>query len=283
MLYLFFAIFGSVSVGLLLKFGEQRGNDKLVMVAANYPIAVLTGSLVLLAQGGWHQPSLFTLALGMGGGLIWPATLFLMTHSYQTNGVAITSAFVRLSLVVPLTFALVFLQESIRLTLIGGLALAVVAVALLFPRNKPAATTDSRSVWVLPILILMLGFVDVWSNLFHTFGNAPEKGVFLILIFAMAAIVSWAVVLLQGRPIQRQAVLIGMVAGAPNYLITFCLLQALNQPLFAQRSAIVYSTFSVSTLVALVLAGVIIWRESVTKLQWAGAVCAVCAILLLNG
>lgn len=282
MFNLFLAITCSVTLALLLKFGEQRGNDKLVMIAANYPVATLTGAVILTLQASWQSPSPLTWWLGFGGGILWPTTGFLMTLSYQKNGVALSSAFARLALIVPLTFALIFLNEAASLSLVGGLAVAGIALFFLFPRANNTVERQLKSAWLLPVLILIFGLVNVWSNLFYTYGNTVEESVFLILIFGISGVLSWAVVFLQKRPIQREAVLIGVAAGVPNYLITFFTLQALAQPLFQQRSAIVYSTFSIGTLVTLLLAGVFIWREHISRLQWIGAALAVGAILLLN-
>ena len=73
-------------------------------------------------------------------------------------------------------------------------------------------------------------------------------------------------------------VLFGVLIGVPNFFSARFLLRALG----SLPAVIVYPTFSVATILAVTLAGVVFFREKLTRRQWAALGAILAALVLLN-
>jgi multidrug transporter EmrE-like cation transporter len=191
----------------------------------------------------------------------------------------------RLSLLVPVLFALAFLGEQLTATTALGILGAFGAFALLSPARTPSdgqSGLDHRALWYFPVLVLVFGFVDLWANLFNTLAPAHERSLFVVLIFTAAIPIAWVVVVLRRVVVRRRALLRGLVLGLPNYLSTYFLLECLRAPAFQGRSAVVYAIYSAAGVALTFAAGPLIWRERLEPRHRAGVVVALAAVILLN-
>jgi drug/metabolite transporter (DMT)-like permease len=199
-------------------------------------------------------------------------------------GLSLAGTVSRLSLSIPVLFALVFLGE--RLSLATGLGLAGVFVAfyLLAPIKRGAGTTlDRRALWYFPTLVLVFGVVDFWANLFNTVGRESQKYLFVALIFSVAGVFSWLVLLVRRVPVDGRSFVRGLYLGAPNFGSTYFLMESLKTPAFAGRSAVVYGLYSVLAATLVFAMGPVLWKEKVTLGNVAGVLAGIAAIVLLNG
>lgn len=280
--YLILAILSSLSISLLVKHNEQHGINSRVVLAANYISAALLG-WGFVAAHGVQTLSRETLFLGLGGGVLWPGVFYLLMWGIRHYGVALAGAVSRLSLSVPVLFALLFLGERLSLVTALGIAGVLAAFLLLSPlRGQANHALDRRAAWYFPALVLSFGVVDVWVNLFNTLGPAEEKFLFVVLIFTAAGGFAWATLALQKCKVDAPAMRRGLLLGLPNFFSTYCLLEALRAPTFAGRSAIVYALYSVLGVTLAFVAGATLWKERVTRANVAGVAVAAVAITLLN-
>jgi drug/metabolite transporter (DMT)-like permease len=219
----------------------------------------------------------------VGGGLLWPGTLYILTWGIRHFGVALVGSVARLALVVPVLFAWFFLRELLTWQSATGDAAAFVALYCLSPLQRGHLQAVNRqTLWYFPLLVLAMGTVELWANLFHTFGQADENFLFLTFIFTFAMIFSWLAIWRRRQPLDKAAVRRGFVLGVPNFFATFFLLESLRSPLFSDHSAVVYSVYSVAGVVLIFAAGALVWREPVTYRSALGVLVAVGAIILLN-
>jgi multidrug transporter EmrE-like cation transporter len=289
MIYLVLAILASFSITLLIKDNETRGVKTQVVLAANYLTAALIGGAFLIF-GGIPPMSRETLFLGLGGGLLWPGAFFLLMWGIRHFGVSLAGAVSRLSLTVPLIFAVVFLDERLEVGMVLGIVAALAACVLLSSigserqgsKTQLSERLDRRAVWYFPALLLIFGLVDVWANLFTTVAPTEEKPLFMLLIFSGAAITMAVVIAWQRLEIDRRSALRGLVLGVPNFFSTYFLVESLGAPAFNGMSAVVYTLYSVVGVVLAYLAGALIWEERLTRRNQAGVALAVVAIVLLN-
>jgi multidrug transporter EmrE-like cation transporter len=72
--------------------------------------------------------------------------------------------------------------------------------------------------------------------------------------------------------------LFGALIGIPNFFSAKLLLMALGQ----LPAVIVYPTFSVATILAVTLIGVLFFKEKLRKLQWAALTVILTALVMLN-
>ena len=80
----------------------------------------------------------------------------------------------------------------------------------------------------------------------------------------------------------HKALLCGQLLGITNSLVVVGLLEALRSETFVNHSAVAYSLHSVSVMLLGTLVGVGIWRERMSRRNWAGIGFAVAAVVALN-
>jgi multidrug transporter EmrE-like cation transporter len=75
-----------------------------------------------------------------------------------------------------------------------------------------------------------------------------------------------------------QEILFGTLIGIPNFFSAKFLLGALTE----LPAVVVYPTFSVAALLTVTLSGVAIFRERLSKTQWAALAAIIAALVFLN-
>ncbi len=282
MFYLVLAILSSFSISILIKRNELRGLSTPVVIAGNYISASALGWAFTLS-GGALSVSPSTLALGVGGGLLWPGTFFLLMYGIRRYGISLAGAVCRLSLVVPVMFAFVFLREPLSASKGLGLLAAFAAFYLIHPVKSGALRrADAGAVWFLPLLAFCFGLVDLWVNLFNTIGPVSEKFIFVTLIFSFSGLFAWSAVGYRRMAVDRASLVQGIVLGFPNFFASFFLMESLKSPFFLERSAVAYSWYSVVGVTLAFGAGVLVWKERVSRMNLVGVAAGLAAITLLN-
>jgi drug/metabolite transporter (DMT)-like permease len=282
MVALALAILSSFSISLLVKHNEVDGIDTLGVLASNYASAALIGWGFALNRGQL-TPSTPTLWLSLGGSLLWPGTFFLLMWGIRRYGIALAGSISRLSLSVPVLFGLLFLGETPTPQGVLGILTAFAACILLNPKRRGSGSAlDRNAVWYVPVLILSFGFADLWVNLFNTLGRSGERDLFTAMLFTGAGVITGFVTLIKGRRPDRRAVVRGLTLGVPNYFSTFFLMRSLQTPAFADASAVAYALYSAASVSLAFAAGALGWREKLSRVQFAGLVVAIAAVVLLN-
>jgi drug/metabolite transporter (DMT)-like permease len=284
MVYLVLAILASFSIAVLIKHNETHGARTEVVLAGNYLSASAIGWTILLLNGSEtviEEISRETWLLGAGGALLWPGAFFLMMWGVRRYGVSLAGSVARLSLSVPVLFALLLLRERLTPATVLGVAGAFVAFLLLSPL-KEARGLDRRALWYFPALVLIFGVVDLWVNLHHTVAPGEERFLFMVLIFSGATLSAWLAVAMRRLRPGRGALARGLLLGIPNFFSTYLLMEALRAPAFAGLSAIVYALYSAAGVVLAFVAGSVIWREPLTGRNRLGVALAVAAVALLS-
>jgi drug/metabolite transporter (DMT)-like permease len=182
MIYLVLGIASMLTIGVMVKINELKGVNRQVVIASNYIVASLLGwSLVLVhgIDGIDHS----TFLLGLGGGLLWPAAFYLQMWGIRRYGLSLAGTVSRLSLSIPVLFAILFLGE--RLTPWTGLGILGVFASffLLTPVRRTAQQALDRHAigyFLLLVLIFALGPL-VWKERV-THGNVAG------ILVALAAI-----------------------------------------------------------------------------------------------
>jgi len=304
---LILAILASFSISLLIKDNETRGADTEVVLASNYLTASAVGWAFVLLQpaadaGGRLSISTPTLLLGLGGSLLWPSAFYLQMWGIRRYGVSLAGSVARLSLSIPILFALLVLGEHLTPVTALGIAGAFAAFLLLSPFRRAAtgkadsggqapgkiarAGTGSRidrnALWYFPTLLVVFGCVDLWANLFNTLAPGDERFVFMLLIFTISGVLTWGSVLVRRRPLYRGSIWRGLLLGVPNFFSTFFLVGSLRAPRLQGHSAIVYAVYSAAGVILAFVAGSVFWKERLTGRNQLGVAVAVAAVALLN-
>ena len=231
-----------------------------------------------LALHGASEQAWFFPAMIMGVMFI---TLFnIIGISTQKIGVSVTTVANKMSLIMPVLFALVFLGDSVNAIKIIGIITALVAV-FLTTRTENSSSIDKRYAFFPLIVFIGSGFIDTFFkyNEVYTLGtNGMEP--FLAWIFLTAFVLGLGVLTynyIKTKNIPNgRAVIGGIVLGTINYFSVFFLMKSLAMK--GMQSSVIFPVINMSIVALSALAGVFFFKEKITRINLMGVALCLVAI-----
>lgn len=276
MLNLLLAIASSALVSITMRLSEGKTRNTIAMLMVNYSMCALlallyAGSLFPAAPG-----SPFAVGLSIVNGVLYLAGFVLLQYNIRRNGVVLSSTFIKLGLLVSMVVSVAFFGERPGSLQWLGFGLAVSAIVLM--NFRPGQEKAGSAGWLL-LLLLAGGGGDAMSKVFEELGNPALSGHFLLGTFCVALTLCAGMILSgkAGKP-ERSEVFFGLLIGIPNFFSAKFLLGALRDI----PAVIVYPVYSVSTILTVTLAGVLLFREKLGKRQWTALAIILLALVLLN-
>ncbi|MGQ9730742.1 MAG: EamA family transporter [Candidatus Zipacnadales bacterium] len=263
----------------IVRFGQRQGGDAVTIGAANYLVAALCFVPFLRPFPFPHVMS-STLGLGALGGVVYASAYFLMLPVLRDRGVAITSACLRLSVVIPMLLSLLLWQETPTLLQSLGALLAVVALALLVIGHETTGgrRADGLASFLVVALFVMNGGCASIGKWYHVTGLAAERPVFFATLFGVAGIYASLVWLLWSRRFTYPDLALGIGLGVVNAGANFALLAALDH----FSGVVVFPVTGAGGLVVAVMFAAVAWRERPNSWGMAGIGLAMIAVLIVN-
>ena len=275
MLYLILAIISSALVSVVMRISQRFTRNGMTMLAANYAMcfaaaAVLAGGVIPTGEGA-------ALTMGLGGisGVLYLLGFVLLQWNIRRNGVVLPATFQKLGVLVPTLAAITIFGETPRVTQLLGVATAVAAILFMQGRTDKAEKSN------LPGLLAALlcgGLCDVMSKVFETWGNSAHADCFLVFTFLVALGLCIGLCVMKKQSVTVPDVLCGLALGVPNYMSARFLLWSLKD----LPAVVVYPSFSVGTIIAVTLVGVLCFREKVEKRKMVAIALILGALVLLN-
>lgn len=275
--FLCLAILSSSAIALFMRLSSGKVQARLSVLNANYLVCALLGAvyaefdLICPDVSGFSS----TVALGILSGILFLGSFVLFQWNTAKNGVVLSSIFMKLGLLVPMTLSILFFHEIPTWTQIVGFGIAVLAIILI---NFNREHHDSRLHWQLLLMLLLCGGADAMSKVFEVLGTAALADQFLFYTFAVALALCTVMVICRKERPGGWELLFGTLLGVPNFFSSKFLLLALND----LPAVVVFPTFSIATLLIATLAGVFFFRERLRKLQWIALMGILAALFLLN-
>lgn len=178
-------------------------------------------------------------------------------------------------LLVPLILAIAFFNEMPTLLQVIGSFIAMGSIILI---NSGAKEDTNHKMMPLLILFVVEGFASVMSKVYNELGHNTFPDHFLFYTFLVAVVLTTLIALSRKEKFGLSEVIFGLGIGIPNFLSSRFLLLALQ----SIPSIIAYPIKSVGTMIVVSLAGLLIFKEKLSKKQWIALVAIVIAIALLN-
>ena len=213
----------------------------------------------------------------MGGinGVLYLAGFVLLQRNIRTNGVVLSSTFIKLGLLVSMVVSVLFFGERPELWQWAGFLLAVAAIVLM--NYRPGEGKVGITAGLL-LLLLAGGGGDAMSKVFEELGNPAYSGHFLLYTFLVAfclcAILSGS----RKEKAGKREWLFGLLIGIPNFFSAMFLLGAVKD----LAAVIVYPVYSVATILVVTVTGILAFREKLEKRQWMALAMILVALVLLN-
>ena len=277
MIYLILAIISSALVSIVMRLSSDKVKGTAGMLVINYLVCTLlsaafTGfeALFPLVEGFGK-----TLGLGAANGVLYLASFVLFQVNVKRNGVVLSSTFMKLGLLVPMVISVLFFSEMPGAVQIIGFVLAIVAILMI---NLEKDDSGKGFKFGLVLLLLCGGMADAMSKVFEEIGTAGLSPQFLLYTFATALVLCVFLMLYKKQKIGKNEVIFGVLIGIPNFFSAKFLLKSLE----TVDAVIAYPTFSVATILAVALVGVLAFKEKLGKRRAAALGIILVALVLLN-
>lgn len=281
-IYIVLCTIASVSIAHFFKISEKKKLSTLRVITVNYLVAFPIA--FILYEGHEHsiilsQEFIFPGLLALLTGIVFIFNFFIYSKSVDRNGVGISIAAMRISLIVPVLLSTMWYNELLTWKQWVGLILVFLVLYLLLPNKKSLMQEAANAGWLLPVLFLMTAIGDAALKVYEAdFSRLLSKGEFMGFVFLTAFLVGVIIILIKRDwKFTTKEFLIGACVGIPNLLAATFLLEALER----MNGAVVFSSVNVLTVLGGTFVGVVYWHDRFTKTQWLGIFLAVISILLL--
>ncbi len=268
-------------MGMLIKYAQLRGEDTASVVAANYLTAALP-ALIYLMLTGTTAVSASTVWFGVGGGVLWPGTFFLLVYGIGKYGIAIASPLSRMAVAIPALFGLLILGETLSWTLAFGLMFTLAAIFFMAPITPGSLELDKDFWWYLPLSFGAFGLTQLWTNLFNNYGGAGENFQYITGVFIWSIPFAWLYVWWFRLKVSKLTFLIGGLIGLFNFTSLLGNVWGLQSAAFVENSAVYFTLHGGLHMLSIFLGGVFIWQEPVRRRNWVGIGASITALVLLN-
>lgn len=278
MVFLILSIICSVSVGVIFKIARRYSINIPQIVAANYLFALSLCYFFFspdLAAVGVDAPWGIYVSLG----ILLPSIFLFLAASIQYMGIVKTDAAQRLSLFIPILAAwLIFGEQFPTLKIIAfGIALP----ALLLILKKPTENTKNK--WMYPAMVLIgFGLIDILFKQIALFTDLPYT-TSLFIVFGLAMIIMLMVVsfemVFKKAKLNYKNVLFGGLVVIFNFGNILFYLKAHQS--FAENPSTVFAGMNMGVIIIGSLTGIFIFKEKLSRMNFAGLFLALIAIVLI--
>ena len=277
MVDLILAIICSSMVSITMRISSDKVKNGLCQLAASYLTCFVFAALYVRDTGFFpkHSELGHTLILGMIGGAVYLAGFVLLQLNIKRSGVVLSSAFMKLGLIVPMIISVFFFKEEPTAFQLFGFAVAIAAIIVM---NSERGSSDSKFHVGLILLLLGGGFADAMSKIYDETGVPELSALFLFYIFFTAFLFCVLIIIRKGLRFEPNDLKYGALVGIPNFFSSRFLLSSLD----SVSAVIVYPTFSVGTMLVVTLVGITFFGERLRKNQWLALFMILAALLLLN-
>jgi drug/metabolite transporter (DMT)-like permease len=279
MLFLLLSIFCSVTVGIIFKTARRYDICTTQVVMWNYVFALLFCYLFFSpdvnavdASAPWNIYIPLMLLL--------PSIFLFLAASIHRMGIVKTDAAQRLSLFIPILAAWLIFNEDFNHLKLIGLGIGFPAILLILSKKEKNSNKD----WRYPALVLIgFGIIDVLFKQIAIHTSLPYT-TSLFVIFCGALIVSIGIVLYEilfkSQKIDIINFAFGSLVGIFNFGNIYFYLTAHKE--FAENPSTVFAAMNMGVIVLGSLAGIFIFKEKLSKLNFLGLSMALVAIVFIT-
>ena len=282
--FLFFSILSATSIFIIFRYFEKFGINNVNAIFINYLTAFIFGILV-------SGPEIFELPtskstwiiLALIIGILFVLVFFIMAKSTQIAGITVSSIAGKMSVIIPMTFSIVYYHEQLDLVKIMAIAMAPIGVFLVVvKKNKRQDTLNKFS---LPILLFLgAGLID--SLLKYVQASHLQNGnvlVFSTYLFFIAMLTTYLsrLFLKNGKrnKISKKDIIGGLILGVVNFGSLSFIILALRES--GLDSSILFGINNIGIILLSIISGIILFKEKLSPINWLGVFLSIVTLLLL--
>lgn len=282
MLYVFLSVCCNVMVSVLLKLARRYHIDIFQAIAWNYSVAMVLTWVLYTPK----FESIDTDPVYIYGSLavLLPALFVVIGLSIKATGIVRTDIAERLSLFIPIIAAFLLFNENLTILKLAGLSIGIIAIIFSIPWKKERSyNRRSAYAWLYLVTVFVgMGLIDVLFKQVALY-NAVPYTTSLFIIYTAAFVLSQITLLfmvMAGKiKFTLRHIFFGWILGVVNFGNILFYLKA-HQALSGNPS-VVFSAMNIGVIVLGTLIGLFIFREKLSKLNKAGIVLAIIAIIIM--
>jgi len=281
MIFLALSIACSVTVGVLFKFAKRYQINILQAITWNYLFAIALSLFFFKPDfGAINLKTNLTIYLVLG--VLLPIIFIFQGLAVKQAGLARTDIAQRLSLFISLCAAYFLFDENFDRLKYAGIFFGFAAIILTM--YKKSTGIKSQYGW-LYLLIVFLGFgvIDVLFKLVSKIDAVPyTTSLFLIFCMSFVLAIVYIIYLAVTKKTKLQLVnfLCGCVLGFFNFGNILFYLKAHRS--MADNPSTVFAAMNMGVIIFGSLIGIIVFKEKLSKLNYAGLILALVAIILIT-
>jgi len=282
MLELLLTILFSSLIIISFRLIEKFKVDEIEAIVWNYLFAGGLGLIVWkesLSVDVFIEKSWFVFAVLIGISFI--ITFFFLSRSTVKAGVALTAVASRMSVVIPVTAGFVLFNDKLTLQKISGIILALFSFYLIF-RTKSKMKFSFKKAALPFFLFLGIGTNDTLMKYIQHNYITNDESLFLTVVFLAALLIGLVVliyaIVFDGKKLSVIGFFSGAFLGALNFGTTYFFIRSMKY----FETTILFPVVNVSIVALTTLFGVLLFREELSRVNWAGIFIAILAILLIS-
>lgn len=285
MIFLITAILTSTLIIIFFKFYKKFRIDTVFSLTINYLVAVILGFSMdrdaFAAAADIHQQPWFYWSLLSGVLLI--ATFFAYSYSVQKAGLAITGVSGKMSVVIPVMTGFFIFHETAGWLKIFGIILALLAFYLTLKKSGEKKQVTKAGYLLLPVLVFLgNGLNDSIFNISHELYIQQDHIIYLTFAFGaslmIGIIISIFKMIIYKKIPDLRSITAGIILGIMNWFSTWLFLKGLGH----FDVSVFVPVFNASLIVLASLSGLLFFREKMSKINIAGLILTVIAIVLIS-
>lgn len=294
MIYILLNILASVLLLGIFKLFDKFKVNTFHAIIVNYFAASVTGLIFsknefdtnLILNSNW-------IYISIPLGFLLISIFYLISLTTQKISMSTASVANKMSVVMPVMFSVLVLQESLTILKVIGIVLALIALYFATYSNKENAHQNKHLLY-LPVLVFIgSGLIDVAINATNSFfvKTNQDAEMFTISSFACAFVIGLCVIVFQKvkstiivnsvpAPFELKSIIGGVLLGVPNYFSIFFIIKALESDVLS--SVQIFPLLNISNVVLSTFVGFIIFKEKLSVKNIAGIIIALIAIFLIT-
>lgn len=284
MFYLVLSILTSSLLVILFKVFNRYGINIFQAIVFNYLTAAFCGLLItgsVQSSTAVSGPG-FWLALLLG--ILFISIFNVVGYTVEKTGITPVAVAQKMSLIIPVSFAVIYYHEHLGLLKITGMLMALAAIWFTSAgkEKKPGSTNKP---WILLLIVFLgSGLIDALVKFAQAeYLGAGDMNRYITLMFTSAGITGLIIMIalrITGVRISGKNIVAGIALGIPNYASIYCLIKSLALP--GIESSVIFPVNNMGIIMTSTLTAWLFFREKLSMLNWAGIVISLVAIFLIS-
>ncbi len=286
MIWIILSTLSSTGIFVIFKLIDRAKANLLNVIIINYLVASLFGFFL---KGNFPIKEIVSSEWFFAGiliGILFIVMFFIIGLSSIKVGISITTVASKMSVIIPILFAIIAYSEPLGFVKVFAIFLAFIAVFLTVFRKTNESNKLNLSYLFLPIILFIgMGMVDslvIFSK--EKYVNDEAAALFTATLFGFSFLSGLVAGIFNPKSFLNfrysKNWILGISLGIVNFGSIYLILRALNSGIF--NNSIVYGIVNIGIVTLSVIIGTLFFKEKLTKLNYIGISLSIISIFLLS-